>query len=279
MTNIYTWLFGGRGKDAVTSPLPLLPEELQPFANAIGSTLMPVISACEADASAPLHIGSQLGGRPWWPKGKPFPKGTDGKPLYLLIQINFAQTPVLGAFPRSGLLQLFIGSNDHYGANFENLLKPTGFQCVFHEDLDQAMDEASAPVALERGCYSPLEEPMVAKPIGFVLEQMVVEVSDHRFERMLPAIAASEALTESYGEWTSEAIAVSAIRLGGYPTFTQQDPRAYAPNDTVGDMTLLTVDTTEGVMWGDSGVAQFFMHEADLKRRDFSRVAFNWDCC
>jgi uncharacterized protein YwqG len=32
-------------------------------------------------------------------------------------------------------------------------------------------------------------------------------------------------------------------------------------------------------MWGDSGVAQFFMHEDDLRRRDFSKVRYNWDCC
>jgi uncharacterized protein YwqG len=38
------------------------------------------------------------------------------------------------------------------------------------------------------------------------------------------------------------------------------------------------VDTTDGVMWGDSGVAQFLMQEDDLRRLDFSKVHYNWDC-
>ena len=33
------------------------------------------------------------------------------------------------------------------------------------------------------------------------------------------------------------------------------------------------------VMWGDSGVGNFFINAEDLKRLDFSNVVYNWDCC
>jgi len=32
-------------------------------------------------------------------------------------------------------------------------------------------------------------------------------------------------------------------------------------------------------MWGDAGVANFFINSADLINKDFSRVMYNWDCC
>jgi uncharacterized protein YwqG len=30
-------------------------------------------------------------------------------------------------------------------------------------------------------------------------------------------------------------------------------------------------------MWGDSGTGTFFIRRADLKKRDFSKVAYYWD--
>ena len=50
---------------------------------------------------------------------------------------------------------------------------------------------------------------------------------------------------------------------------------------------LLQLDTdinekdryTGKLMWGDSGVANFFITPEDLAKRDFSRVAFVFDCC
>ncbi len=279
MTDIYKWLFGARGRSAVTAPLPLLPDALQPFAGAIGETLRPIIAAGVLDGPPPRIDGSQLGGRPWWPKGRPFPKDKNGAQLYLLSQINFAETPALDPFPRTGLLQVFIGQGDLYGANLEDLLTPDGFQCVYHEDLQVAADTKIAPQALRADGYLPLEQPLTPRALAFHAEQMVVDPSDYRFQRLLPEIANSEELVEAYAEWISSSAAVSAIRLGGYPTFTQEDPRVYIKKGTIGDTSLLTIDTTTGIMWGDSGAAQFLMHEKDLVQRDFSRVAYNWDCC
>jgi uncharacterized protein YwqG len=63
-------------------------------------------------------------------------------------------------------------------------------------------------------------------------------------------------------------------KLGGYPHFTQDDPR------TRRDLELLfQLDSDDGVMWGDAGVGNFFIAPDDLARRDFSRVLFSWDCC
>ena len=33
------------------------------------------------------------------------------------------------------------------------------------------------------------------------------------------------------------------------------------------------------ILWGDCGVANFFISRTDLEKLDFSRVLYNWDCC
>lgn len=44
-------------------------------------------------------------------------------------------------------------------------------------------------------------------------------------------------------------------------------------------MLLFQLDTVEDIMWGDSGVANFFISRDALKNKDFSKVYYNWDCC
>jgi uncharacterized protein YwqG len=276
VVDIYKWLFGARGKDAIKDLAGDTSGLLAPYIDEIAKTKRAMIAiGVEEDAPA-TAIASRLGGFPWWPAAKPYPRDAKGHPLFLLVQINFAETPPLDPFPRSGLLQIFIAADDLYGCDVENQRNSEGFACVYHEELGaRALDEFSfVRVAKDTG-YLPFEDPLAARALSFALDAMPVDASDYRFEKLLPEIAADEALTEAYWDYNEK----PALRLGGYPTFTQTDPRSYPTGADFGDFTLLTVDTITGLMWGDSGVAQFFMHEGDLKRHDFSKVVYNWDCC
>ena len=73
----------------------------------------------------------------------------------------------------------------------------------------------------------------------------------------------------------------SGHRIGGYPFFTQFDPREGEMEDY--QVLLLQIDSDniddQEIMWGDCGVANFFMTLEDLRKLDFSRVLYNWDCC
>ena len=141
------------------------------------------------------------------------------------------------------------------------------------------MHEGVRDLALGKEDYLPLEEPFHARGLTFSSGTMPADVADYRFDKLVPALASAlyedDELFDAYGEWSTAA----PIRLGGYPSFTQTDPRAYRNNRDIGDFNLLTIESTSGIMWGDVGIAQFFMNEDDLRRRDFSRVAYNWDCC
>jgi len=67
----------------------------------------------------------------------------------------------------------------------------------------------------------------------------------------------------------------------GSPYFTQYDPRSYKENLEKYNICLFQMDTDDDaeIMWGDSGVANFFIQEKDLAAEDFSDVLYNWDCC
>ena len=86
-------------------------------------------------------------------------------------------------------------------------------------------------------------------------------------------------------EWEDEN---TGTRLLGYPCFVQGDPR---PADSRYDTLLLQIDSYYGqktcpesspqrfVLWGDSGVGNFFINREDLAAKRFDRVYYTWDCC
>jgi len=242
---------------------------------AIKATELPMLAA-GFDGSPPRSkTSSQLGGLPWWPASLSYPVDREGRPLMLLAQVNFGEAPRLAPFPEKGLLQVFIGRGDLYGCTFCDENGGDEFACVFHEHTNLPEAAPIDPAFDPTSSYSPLERPLEPIALTFSLSRMAVDPTDYRLGKLLPKIFNDEDKREAY----HSAHETPAIRLGGYPSFTQEDPRSYREPSAIGDFTLLTVDTTDGVMWGDSGVAQFFMHEDDLRRRDFSRVRYNWDCC
>ena len=69
-------------------------------------------------------------------------------------------------------------------------------------------------------------------------------------------------------------------KIGGYPAFTQEDPRE---EDTSYDFLMLQLDSEFGdgkdrILWGDAGICNFFINSEKLKNLDFSDVIYNWEC-
>ena len=88
-------------------------------------------------------------------------------------------------------------------------------------------------------------------------------------------------LDDEDNDYLWEQLETSGHHLLGYPYFTQDDPRAEdSPFDTVlFQMDSEMADQGDYVLWGDCGVANFFINLEDLKKQDFSRVLYTWDCC
>ena len=69
-------------------------------------------------------------------------------------------------------------------------------------------------------------------------------------------------------------------KIGGYPFFTQDDPRLHL-TDTIEPYQLLfqmISDDEADIMWGDAGVGNFFIQPSALETLDFSRVIYYYDC-
>ncbi|ENX32122.1 hypothetical protein F889_04022 [Acinetobacter colistiniresistens] len=267
-----------------------LPNSMQPYLEKISATIQPTVTM-QLTANDNLSVWqSKVGGAPYLPLDATYPVDSNGKPLALLAQLNFAEIPSLPNFPDQGILQFYIAADDLYGMNFDDQQQQSGFKVLY---FDQVIADASqlkqdfAEVQLGEDDYLPftgqysIEFALSTQPISlgdFAFAPKILGVADlYDFEDQFDGGDFEDDFIEPYDEVAS----ASGHRLGGYPYFTQTDPRQY--NEKVQDYMLLfqldTDDAENEIMWGDSGVGNFFIHPEDLKKRDFSKVLYNWDCC
>lgn len=246
---------------------------------------------------------SCIGGRPYFPQGVAYPHDAAGRPLQLLAQIHFAEMPPLPDYPRSGLLQFFIGCSDLWGMNLDDLSQQDNFRVIYHPhiqtDLEKQQPLPSGVPFVQppepQGLWQRLRTLFVpsrylpyraAFALQFGYREQCISVGD--FSLRLPdgtgGWVTQDAWFEDDGlsDRFCDAFSGEGLRVGGYPYFTQEDPRS---GEKWADYELLLqIDSYQGrdgkwaVLWGDAGVGNFFIRREDLRRCDFSQVLFYWDC-
>ncbi|RZG79779.1 YwqG family protein [Acinetobacter venetianus] len=251
-----------------------LPTTLHPYLEKITATILPTVTLQLSPNDALTVWQSKIGGEPYLPLDTAYPIDSNGNPLALLAQFNFAEIPNLPNFPDQGILQFYIAADDLYGMNFDDQQQQSGFKVLYFdqviEDVKQLKQDFS-DIQLDDDEYL---LPFTGQyAIEFSLTMQPISTEDEGFN----IGDGSDGFYEAY----SENFTSTGHRLGGYPYFTQSDPRGY--NKAIRDYVLLfqldTDDAENEIMWGDSGVGNFFIHPEDLKKRDFSKVLYNWDCC
>ena len=86
--------------------------------------------------------------------------------------------------------------------------------------------------------------------------------------------AEREALRAIYGK-----IALGGCKIGGYPEFAQDDPRAYGEDRTAWEILLLQLSDDGGAdLQLNGGTLNFLIRPQDLRARDFSQVLAQWAC-
>lgn len=262
---------------------------------------------------------SKIGGMPYLPPGTSWPLGSSNQPLILLAQINCTQLADLPDFPHQGILQFFISVDDSYmyGADFDDWTAQKDFRILYHAEIDPTVDletirvkcphsilaaitgsdsdsEFYSPLGAQscRICFQPPEsQGMTLEDYqfdGLFLQKWNQHCPDRplktRFDFFkLLSPEEDQKLDEEllFGE-SEESLETPRHQLGGYPHFTQSDPRSETHNAEF-DRLLFQLDSdyqdTDLVMWGDAGVANFWISSQDLKQLDFSHVGYNWDCC
>lgn len=260
-----------------------LPAILKPYQASIAASIKPFIRIQTVPGQSLTLWQSKFGGLPYLPKAFAYPSDADGNFLRLLAQFNFAELPAGTDFPHQGILQFFIAADDDlYGLDFDDQFDQNQFRVVYFEQVSTDDSELVTDFSFLAHDDSGLTPITGEYALHFELAEAPVSIGDANFAALIGREAYDEAEdADAFYEAYDEQFSGAGHKLGGYPFFTQEDPREYQ-TELRPYVLLFQMDTdnSEGVdiMWGDSGVANFFIQPDDLKNKNFSRVMYNWDC-
>ncbi|MBL8089158.1 MAG: DUF1963 domain-containing protein [Anaerolineales bacterium] len=259
-----------------------LPKELEPFRQNIESTIKPFIKINAKRNDKLSLLQSKFGGFPYLPKNFQYPKDMENQPMFLLAQLNFSEIPTLDTFPSHGLLQFYISGNETsaYGINFDNLSEQKNFRIQFFSEVES--DESKLITNfdfLPNFEYTPLVHKSYSLIFSVLTEPIPTCDTDFHSKVFEEENVLSHENEDKIFEIYTDLFRSEGHKIGGYPFFTQNDPRdsLISYEDQI---LLFQMDSDEkaGINWGDSGVSNFFIAKTDLQTLDFSRVSYNWDC-
>jgi len=256
-----------------------LPNELEKYRDKLEKSVKPFVKITTKKGRT-LPWESKFGGTPYLPIGYEYPIDIQGTAMRLLAQINFEELPAMDQFPKKGILQFYISaSDDFYGLNFDKPTCQENFKVIYISEVvkdDSKIITDFSFINNSEDDYFPIAS---EGRLQFSIEYAPVACSDFQFEKIFNDVAYS-IFNDEECDWYEKEYSGAGHKVGGYAYFTQYDPRGNnGYNDY--DILLLQIDTDDelGIMWGDCGVANFFIRAEDLERLDFTRVLYNWDCC
>ncbi|MEG4090321.1 DUF1963 domain-containing protein [Microcoleus sp. Pol12B4] len=266
-----------------------LSPELEKYRDRIEATIKPYIEIQTQNNDDVNWWQSKFGGFPYLPKGFEYPKTCDAKYLFLLAQLNFDEIPPLDGFPERGILQFYIADDDLYGLNLDNSANADNytiedkFKIIYFpqpdfkvENIITNYDFLPKPEAFPvDGCCS----------LQFTKKYAPISTNDYQFTELLGSEIDELFMNHEIENEYREISHSFGHKIGGYPYFTQDDVRKYSSTSEQKqklDILLFQMDSdgndTVEIIWGDSGVGNFFIDESALRELDFSEVLYNWDC-
>ncbi|MEE0931307.1 MAG: DUF1963 domain-containing protein [Acutalibacteraceae bacterium] len=277
-------------------------EEVDILIEGIKEKTRQIVYSLEIDKEkTPDIFDSKFGGVPYWVLNKEYPTDNEGNKLIFLAQLNFDKVDVPEPLPQKGILQFFTGVDDVFGLDFDNPTSQNTFRVIYHESVDynvttEQIRSLNIPVSTDEDMeyYTP-----VFKEVAVTMQESenFLAMCDYRIEEVAGEVTKEKFGFDYHDEYDSlydylsdddleklnDTIDPLGCRLLGYPFFTQNDPREYNEDlrkyDTLlFQMDTVTDDSEDYVMWGDSGVGNFFIKKEDLKNLNFSDVLYNWDC-
>lgn len=247
---------------------------------------------------------SKFGGFPFVPLGGAIPTNAEGNQLALLAQINCAQLPENNMYPSDGWLQIWCLEDEMYGfcsdtiqpeTNQKVLYIPAGTQ---GEPLERVVAMYQPYVSEDCPVWFINEQGAIwGMRLSFTHGQQGITYSDGRFRDLFLDRwnkRYPEQAVENFYDLPDEIFENMvdshdgpdcAHQLGGYPYFTQYDPRYEFDSAELAKYTEVLFqidsqfDTEWDLCWGDAGVRNLFISREDLEALDFSDVLYNFDCC
>ena len=277
-------VMGERDKKTVLGPVLPLPPLLTPYREKLEAIVQLAVKLQMADGES-LPWSSKLGGQPYLEQNQSWPSTPSKIPLAFLAQINFSEMPHINDFPKQGILQFFVADDDAIGAEFGTVpltdIPQNTFHVIYHAKPIHDISKLQLGIPERHWSYLP-HDPAQTKLLSGELIHDVMSANDRLFAEVIGIDFLDERDTsdgEMLGDARYEAyteIFPAMTKFGGYAHFTQDDPRG--PEDPYILLFESASDHALDVTWGDMGIANFFIHPDDLRRLDFSRVFYMWDC-
>lgn len=234
---------------------------------------------------------SKFGGLGYWDKSMEYPKDSEGNDLVLLAQINFDKEKINNSnLPSKGLLQFYVLPDTFYGANFDNLNDKNTYKVIYHENVNydvkrEDLSDIKTNLMLEKDDeYFPFDKEF---KIEFEEKEDYISPVDYNFKEVLNNIVKEEfdidvsntPLYKVFGQgimdYLNDKLISSGSKLLGYPYFTQTDPREIDKYNKYKILLFqMDSDSEVGIMWGDVGIANFFITEDN----NFEDTLYTWDC-
>jgi len=230
---------------------PLLEQELsEAEVTIIESTIQPFIEITPTfpRSSLALPWQSRLGGMPYLPLGADYPL-IEGKPAPLLAQINFADVPPLEGFPTSGILQFYLvdkpiedwnhpwmNAETDTNLSYAELLELAGAKVLFFPDpmfsLEALITDFSFLPEFKHPIVSGIHTLRFEKKLAPLNEsglEYIEELQENsHFSENYDAVI-NKVWSQSYNDPIFKEIfdllRGNMMKLSGYPTFRQDDPR------------------------------------------------------
>lgn len=247
---------------------------------------------------------SKFGGFPFVPLGGAIPTNAEGNQLALLAQINCAQLPENNMYPSDGWLQVWCLEDEMYGFCSDTIQPETNQKVLYIPAGTQG-----EPLERVEAMYQPYgneecplwfvddQGAIWGMRLSFTHGQQGITYSDGRFRDLFLDRwnkRYPEQAVENFYDLPDEIFENMvdshdgpdcAHQLGGYPYFTQYDPRYEYDSAELAKYTEVLFqidsqfDTKWDLCWGDAGVRNLFISRENLEALDFSDLLYNFDCC
>lgn len=255
-----------------------LPDELKPFEEALLSTRKSFIEIIPEEDASYQPWQSCFGGHPYLLREEDFPTTSEGEPLFFLAQINLEELPSMPGIPAKGLLQFFIFDDELYGQDPDDGFRQDTFRVVYHAEILRDASQLVSDFSFLPDYKNTPIYPNRGYKMSFEKAEELAPATDKAFET-----AMGEGFFKQFGEaqWDIfegfvQEVSAEGHKIGGYPHFPQEDPRE--PEQGLVLLFQMDSDVEMECIWGDMGTAHFFIREDDLKKGDFSKVMYHWDC-
>lgn len=238
---------------------------------------------------------SKIGGIPYFPSDASIPLDSCGNQLRFLMQINCSDVKGIEFFPKHGMIQFWISSDDCWGMCDKN---DKGYRVIYYDTISENITEPPIaefndwdreffPLKGEFGVeFIESEEDTPKDSIKYqktfckyfneISGENIDDPYDLKFKLNLPFGVLNAAVYEGNS--------AHGHKIGGSSDFCQYDPRETEEQQEKYNFQLLQMSSDFGanhanIMWGDGGICHFFINSEKLKNCDFSDILYYCDCC